>query len=181
MSAQAAAPRRRDPLLGTVRAALSFGMVAAVLIAATIIVCTPLLFVFDDRILAGLARRTGTVLDYDFIYAIFGVQLLVAVTATLGYFFIRHLRRIVDTVAQGDPFIPDNALRLRHMGWITVAMQLIAIPAGALSGWISYTGKMRYVDVGVSLGGVLLALILFVLARVFSQGAAMRDELEGTV
>ena len=54
-------------------------------------------------------------------------------------------------------------------------------PAGALSGWISYTGKMRYVDVGVSLGGVLLALILFVLARVFSQGAAMRDELEGTV
>ena len=28
---------------------------------------------------------------------------------------------------------------------------------------------------------VLLALILFVLARVFGQGAQMRDELEGTV
>jgi hypothetical protein len=36
-------------------------------------------------------------------------------------------------------------------------------------------------DFGVSLGGLLLALTLFILARVFRQGAAMREDLEGTV
>ena len=29
--------------------------------------------------------------------------------------------------------------------------------------------------------GILLALVLFILARVFREGAAMRSELEGTV
>ncbi len=51
----------------------------------------------------------------------------------------------------------------------------------ALAGWVAYISKANYIDVGVSFSGVLLALILFVLARVFGQGAQMRDELEGTV
>ena len=106
---------------------------------------------------------------------------LIAVTAVLGLLFIRLLRRIIDSVAQGDPFIPENAVRLSQMGWLSVAVQLIAIPAGALSGWIAYTGHLRYIDVGFSVGGVVLALILFILARVFRQGAQMRADLEGTV
>lgn len=31
------------------------------------------------------------------------------------------------------------------------------------------------------LGGIILAITLFILARVFRQGAAMRNDLEGTV
>ena len=37
------------------------------------------------------------------------------------------------------------------------------------------------VDVGLDGGGILLILVLFILARVFRQGSAMREELEGTV
>ena len=36
-------------------------------------------------------------------------------------------------------------------------------------------------DIEFSLTGVLLALVLFILARVFRHGAAMREDLEGTV
>ena len=36
-------------------------------------------------------------------------------------------------------------------------------------------------DFGITLDGILLAVILFILARVFRQGAAMREDLEGTV
>lgn len=156
-------------------------MAAAVAIAAIIVACTPLLFIWKDRIIAGMSQRAGTPLDSDIVYAMHGAQLLIALTAILGFLFIRHLRRIIDTVAQGDPFIPLNAVRLRTMGWIAVTVQLVAIPAGALAGWISYKGHVRYVDIGISFGGIVLALILFVLARVFGKGAEMRDELEGTV
>lgn len=156
-------------------------MIAAVAVAAVIIAGTPLLFIWQDRIIAGLSERAGRPLDQDIIYAINGAQLLVAMTAALGYLFVRHLRRIIDTVAEGDPFIPQNAVRLRTMGWIAVTVQLIALPAGALAGWISYKSHVQYIDIGVSLGGIVLALILFVLARVFGKGAEMRDELEGTV
>jgi hypothetical protein len=36
-------------------------------------------------------------------------------------------------------------------------------------------------DAGIDFGGVLTALLLFILARVFREGAAMRKDLEGTV
>ena len=36
-------------------------------------------------------------------------------------------------------------------------------------------------DFGFDGGGILLILILFILARVFRHGAAMREDLEGTV
>lgn len=51
-------------------------------------------------------------------------------------------------------------------------------PSDALSGWIAYINDVKYVDIHLSLGDVLL---LFVLARIFRQGAEMRAELEGTV
>jgi hypothetical protein len=37
------------------------------------------------------------------------------------------------------------------------------------------------VEGGVDFGGIILVLTLFVLARVFKHGAAMREDLEGTV
>jgi len=37
------------------------------------------------------------------------------------------------------------------------------------------------IDGGLDGGSILLILILFILARVFREGARMRDELEGTV
>ena len=173
--------RRRDPLLGTVRVLLSFMMMIAIGLTVAVLVSAPLLFLWRDAVLAELSRRAGTSLPAELAYAISGAQLLIAAAALLGFLFIRQLRRIIDTVADGDPFIPENARRLNQMARLTLAVQLIAIPAGVLAGWVAHVGKTQHIDVGLSLGGVLLALILFVLARVFRKGAEMRDELEGTV
>ena len=171
----------RDPLLGTVRVALSIGMIGAILFTATSLGSVPLALLWRVRILAEISRRGAVVVPPDFIWVICGICVLIALAALFGFLFLRELRRIVDTVAQGDPFIPDNARRLERMGWLSVATQLIAIPAGALAGWASYMAHVHYLDIGFSIGGVFLALILFVLARVFRKGADMRDELEGTV
>ncbi len=156
-------------------------MIFAVVFATTSLVTAPLALLWREPILAKLAERGGVALPPDFIWAICGISLLIAITAALGFLFLRELRRIVDTVAEGDPFIPVNAVRLQRMGWLAVGIQLIAIPVSALAGWAAYLSHVRFVDVGLSLGGVFLALILFVLARVFRTGAQMRDELEGTV
>jgi len=74
------------------------------------------------------------------------------------------------------------------MAWLTLAMQLVTFPIGALAVWLgaemtklgAHT-KIDDLDMGISGNGLLLMLILFILARVFRQGAAMRAELEGTV
>jgi hypothetical protein len=54
---------------------------------------------------------------------------------------------------------------------------------GAIGGWIAQFDKSGHVriDAGISGNGLLLVLVLFILARVFRQGTAMREELEGTV
>ncbi len=108
---------------------------------------------------------------------------LVAGIALLAFFFVRHLRRIVDSVADGDPFVPANADRLRNMGWLALAIQALLIPTTGLVIWLDalpHKANVHYSD-NNSFGGLILALLLFVLARVFRRGTEMREELEGTV
>jgi hypothetical protein len=173
--------RRRDPLLGTVRFLLSIGMFLAIGLTIVDLVAAPIVLIWREAILSELSRRSGSLLPPQLAYAISGAQVLIAVASLLAFQFIRNLRRIIDTVADGDPFIPANALRLNEMAWLTVAMQFVAVPAGALAGWVSALARTRDFHIGISLSGVLLALILLILARIFRTGAAMRDELEGTV
>ncbi len=156
-------------------------MASAVVFTVVTLGSIPMALLWRSRILAEIGKRGTDALPPDFIWVIVGICALIAATASLGFLFLRELRRIVDTVGQGDPFIPVNAVRLQRMGWLAVAIQLIAVPAGALAGWSSYKAHVHYLDIGFSFGGIFLALMLFLLARIFRKGAAMRDELEGTV
>ena len=95
--------------------------------------------------------------------------------------FLRTLKLVIDSVGAGDPFAPVNAKRLARMGWLMIGVQLAAIPIGALAAWLNHRIDVGEIGFEVSGEGVVLALVLFILARVFRHGAAMRDELEGTV
>ena len=91
------------------------------------------------------------------------------------------MRRIVDSVGGGDSFAPVNADRLRAMVWLTLAIQAVGIPCEAIALWIGHVTEGNDIDFGLSIGGLLLALVLFILARVFRRSAEMREELEGAV
>jgi hypothetical protein len=97
--------------------------------------------------------------------------------------FVVFLRRIVDSVGAGDPFAPENAVRLARMGWMALGVFALSIPLGILSAWIESVTEAGSLDIDFDGGGsgIVLALTLFILARVFRQGAAMREDLEGTV
>ena len=114
-----------------------------------------------------------------------------AIVAMLFVFFGK-LRRIIGTVGEGDPFQPENAKRLNVMAWLMLGTQLVMIPATAiaipLARYAAAVGEAGIEDVsfsfdgsGFDIEGLLLAVILFILARVFRHGAAMREDLEGTV
>lgn len=93
--------------------------------------------------------------------------------------FLRLLREIVDTVAVDTPFTADNADRLRKMGWIAVALTLVSEAITMLSN----ADVTPFRDFGLRIDGpgLLVILVLFILARVFRKGAAMHEDLEGTV
>jgi len=98
----------------------------------------------------------------------------------VAYVFLRLLAAILATVAAGDPFIAENGVRLRRMGFALLVYQLGDLALGVIDHWLDLLGADT-VPWFPSLGGWLVVVLLFVLARVFAVGAAMRDDLEGTV
>ena len=179
----------RDPLLAIAKGILWFLMGVMLIAAVSCLIAIPAMHIYQSEITIALAKEAAPFPKGQFLWACSGILLLAAATVLIVFRVLQLLKRIVDTVGLGDPFVPENAKRLTQMAWLTLAMQLVTLPIGALAVWIgtelekSGAGhtELDGVDFGVSGNGLLLMLILFILARVFRQGAAMRAELEGTV
>ena len=170
--------RPRDPLLGVARFVLRAAMAVFILAAAALTILIPVMLVMRDKLLAELAGQGA---PPEAIWAIAAILLLAAGAAVLGFYFFRNLYRIVASVGEGDPFVPINAERLRAMGWIVVAVHVLGIPLAAIARWVESVTENSHTDIEMTFSGLLLALILFILARVFRKGTEMRAELEGTV
>ncbi|WP_068073376.1 DUF2975 domain-containing protein [Novosphingobium lentum] len=176
---------RTDPLLGFSRLAVTFFMGVALLVSGALLVAAPAMLIAHRQVFDELASKAVGTSPTAIVAGIIAVMLMVSAMAVMGFLFLRTMRRIIDSVGLGDPFAPINADRLRLMGWLVVGIEVISIPIGAIVTFVSQhvaDGSVKTdADFGFSLGGLLLAMILFILARVFRQGAQMRDELEGTV
>jgi DUF2975 family protein len=97
------------------------------------------------------------------------------------HFILTRLLMIVDTVSTGNPFVAANAARLQAIAWALLALELTHYAVGAVAASVSSVAVPLNISWGFSLTRWLAVLLLFVLARVFEQGARMREELEGTV
>jgi len=94
---------------------------------------------------------------------------------------LRRLRAIVETVRSGYPFVAANADRLQAIAWVLLALQLISMVIGAIGKVVSNPAHPLHLDAGFSVSGWLAVLLTFILARVFAEGALMREDLDGTV
>lgn len=170
--------KQRDPLLVTARFLLGVAMAVSLAAAAVSAVLAPLTYAWRVKVAAYV--NLPAIPDEVGLWVCIALALGAAL-ALFGFFFFRHLYRIVETVGEGDPFVPANARRLAAMGWISIAAHFCAMPMTGIMRWIeSANGKLR-IALEIPLSGLLLAVVLFVLARVFREGARMREELEGTV
>ena len=175
---------RKDPLLISakvltiiVRIGLVIGMIGVV-IGIGAIAAAAAGWIPDGAVLEG---------NPDLADLPLGLATLILLTILLSigllYDFVVRLAQVIDTVAKGDPFIMANAVRLTRMAWLALGVQAVSIVTAVLAGWAEQSlpeGTMQF-ESDVSFTGIVLVLVLFILARVFREGARMREELEGTV
>jgi DUF2975 family protein len=109
------------------------------------------------------------------------IAVLGLATIPLNYAVLKRLLAIVKTVRAGDPFVAANASRLQAIAWTLLALNLLSIVIGAIARIVSTPAHPLHLSAGFSINGWLAVLLMFLLARVFAEGALMREELEGTV
>lgn len=135
-------------------------------------------------LLPGIADRS----DFDLLeatpLAYLMLPILLATAVATLFLVFGKMRAIIRSAHEGDPFIAENAQRLIAMAWLLLAHWVLGALIGVVRVYSANvaTGTENSVDFSIyDLQGLLLVLVLFILARVFRQGAAMREELEGTV
>jgi hypothetical protein len=109
------------------------------------------------------------------------IAVLGLVAIPLNYVVLKRLLAIVETVRAGDPFVAANASRLQAIAWVLLALNLLSIVIGAIAKTVSTPAYPLHINAGFSINGWLAVLLTFLLARVFAEGALMREDLEGTV
>ncbi len=97
--------------------------------------------------------------------------------AAIVHTVLRRLLAIVDTVRAGDPFIIENARRLNTIAWSVAALEGLRLVNATVAAVVWEPGRID----AFSFAPWLSVLLMFVLAGVFTRGAQMRADLEGTV
>lgn len=95
------------------------------------------------------------------------------------HILLSRLLEIVETVGAGDPFVPENAARMKAIAWCLLVVQLLHLTFGLMAATLNAAGSN--VDWNFSPAGWLAVALLFVLARVFEEGARLRADLQGTI
>lgn len=111
---------------------------------------------------------------------LFGILALVPPLAVAVHYILTRLAGLMRDAAAGAAFTDTNAQRLSAIGWALLAINI----ADLVFGWLSVRASEatgEYFGWSLSLTGWIAVPVLFLLAQVFREGAAMREDLEGTV
>lgn len=110
----------------------------------------------------------------------------VAAAMALTLVFLHHLRRIFQRVRGGAPFDATNALRLRWLGVLVLALAVLRGVAESVTAFAvrsGVTSERVEVPLGLSIDAlvILIGLVLLALAEIFRRGAELEEEQTLTV
>ena len=172
----------RDPLLRGTRLLLVITTIIFLAAGVGALGCLVPVWFFSGNVLTWLAAHSdGGTVGRDALGAVSAILVGLTIVDGLTILFLRKLIAIIGSVGQGSPFIPENAVRLRVMGWLVLAMQAMELVALPLNGWFRHALANRHFFIPFSLAGLVTALLLFILARVFDHGTRLAEDVEGTV
>lgn len=147
--------------------------------AVALMTLTALLLSFNPDLIGSITMNVG------------GVELVKKWPVVIGGLFaaalylmgilviVARLRQIFATLMAGDPFHPDNVLRLRVIGVALAGLELVRYAVWAAGVWL-IPGQNK-VEPNLSLTAWFSVLVVFVLAEVFREGARLRREAELTI
>lgn len=164
------------PILASFRGLLKALLVANVIFAVFVLALGLASLAAPDQFLAMLGARDAAP------SVLVGLRLDVVIgllSVPLAYIILTRMISIVDSVRESDPFVAQNAGRLTIMARALLGMELLHLVSIAVA--LGASDGRNQIEWSFSVTGWLAVLLLFVLARVFDQGARMREDLEGTV
>ena len=93
-----------------------------------------------------------------------------------------QLRRILSTLAEGDPFVPENAPRLTRiaiaLGGMEIAGMTLAVLVGDVLDRDGGPGEHQF-SINLTLWAAVITLL--VLSQVFREGTRLREEEKMTI
>lgn len=139
-------------------------------------------FLVNEARLTAAAAREFPRADLDNLMLGARVALaLVIPVMLLAHPLFKALLRILDTVEAGDPFVAVNADRLRLVAWCLLGIQLCDIGFGIADAIMGTAADGQISGWSPGLTGWIAVLLVFVLARVFREGARLRSDAELTI
>ena len=164
------AAARTDPLLTTARILLWIAM-AMTIVGIVVVALAAVVF---------LSTRPSLLHNIPAWWRALGYLVALIALWTTGEILARLLE-LVGSVADGEPFAPVNARRIEAVALGVLGLQVLGFCA-RLAG-VPVRGNINGVDLMADLspGGIALVLILFILARVFREGARLAEDDAATV
>jgi hypothetical protein len=144
-------------------------------LAVGLIVAIPASFIFEPTFIQFFSKKPAHI-DPSWLMPTLRIWVVLAlVMVTAVHVSLSRLLAVVETVRSGDPFVPENAARLNTIAWCVLINELLRLTFGILAATMNAAGSN--IEWEFSATGWLAVVLLFVLARVFEEGTAMRDDL----
>ena len=89
-----------------------------------------------------------------------------------------QLQRILQTLIDGDPFVPENARRMTRLALIVAGMEIGRYGIGIMANIFQVKTS---VDFSVNLAAWVAVITLTVLSQVFAEGTRLREEEKMTI
>ncbi len=92
-----------------------------------------------------------------------------------------QLRRILSTLAEGDPFLPENAPRLTRIAIAIAAIEIIRMCSVLVLAATVDLGEGYVANININLAVWGAVIVLLILAQVFKEGTRLREEEKMTI
>jgi hypothetical protein len=173
-------PESYEKVLGASRMLLRVLRVLNLIAGVMLIVAMPVSFVFEPAFHKFFATRpphidAGWMMPTLRLWLVLGVGMVAA-----SHVMFTRLLEITATVRAGDPFVADNARRLKTIAWCMLALQLLHLSFGVMASIVNAAGssiQFNFSPTGTLIGWAAV-MLMFVLAKVFEEGARIRTDLE---
>jgi hypothetical protein len=173
-------PQGYEKVLGASRTLLQILRVLNLIAGVIAIVALPLSFVFAGQFQDFFTNRRPHI-DAGWMLPTLRVWLVLALgMVAASHVMFSRLLAIVGTVRAGDPFVADNAVRLKTIAWCLLWLQVLHLTFGLMASIMNAAGssiQFNFSPTGTLIGWATVFLV-FVLARVFDEGARIRTDLE---